>query len=148
MYTRNYIFDFASAYRLKHDTITDAAKFKLTDKDFDDFVAYVKTKDCTYKTETEEKLEALKDAASDEKYFDALKERYESIKNKVARDKEQDLIKNKAEIITILENEIAGRYYYAYGKVKKSYQNDPEVTRAIELIMNPKEYQEILAKKQ
>lgn len=148
MYTRNYIFDFASAYRLKHDTITDAAKFKLTDKDFDDFVAYVKTKDCTYKTETEEKLEALKDAASEEKYFDALKERYESIKNKVARDKEQDLIKNKAEIITILENEIAGRYYYAYGKVKKSYQNDPEVTKAIELIMNPKEYQEILAKKQ
>lgn len=148
MYTRNYIFDFASAYRLKHDTITDAATFKLTDKDFDDFVAYVKTKDCTYKTETEEKLEALKDAASDEKYFDALKERYESIKNKVARDKEQDLIKNKAEIITILENEIAGRYYYAYGKVKKSYQNDPEVTKAIELIMNPKEYQEILAKKQ
>ena len=60
-------------------------------------------------------------------------------------DKEQDLIKNKEEIITVLENEIAGRYYYAYGKVKKSYQNDPEVAKAIELINNPTQYSEILS---
>ncbi|HLP20871.1 MAG TPA: hypothetical protein VK174_11250, partial [Chitinophagales bacterium] len=132
---------------LMHDTITDAAKFKLTEKDFNDFVAYVKSKDYSYKTESEEKLEALKEAATDEKYFDAVKAQYDAIKQKIARDKEQDIVKNKAEIITVLENEIAGRYYYAYGKVKKSYQNDPEVAKAIELITNPQQYTEILAKK-
>lgn len=147
LYTKNYIFDFASAYRLAHDTIADAAKFKLTEKDFNDFVAYVKTKDCTYKTESEEKLDALKEAASEEKYFDAVKTQYEAIKQKLNHDKEQDLIKNKDEIITVLENEIAGRYYYAYGKVKKSYQNDAEVAKAIELITNPQQYSEILSAK-
>jgi len=147
LYTKNYIFDFASAYTLTHNSIGDPATFKLTDKDFEDFVAYVKTKDCSYKTESEEKLEALKTAATDEKYFDAVKTQYEAIQKKLTHDKEQDLIKNKAEIITVLENEIAGRYYYAYGKVKKSYQNDPEVAKAIELINNPQQYQEILAKK-
>jgi len=147
LYTKNYIFDFASAYRLAHDTIADAAKFKLTEKDFNDFVAYVKTKDCTYKTESEEKLDALKEAASEEKYFDAVKDQYEAIKQKLNHDKEQDLIKNKDEIITVLENEIAGRYYYAYGKVKKSYQNDAEVAKAIELINNPAQYAEILSAK-
>jgi carboxyl-terminal processing protease len=47
----------------------------------------------------------------------------------------------------VLENEIAGRYYYAYGKVKKSYQNDAEVAKAIELINNPAQYSEILSAK-
>ncbi len=147
LYIKNYIFDFASAYRLMHPTIPDAAAFKLTDKDFDDFVAYVKTKDYSYKTETEEKLEALKDAAGEEKYFTAVKEQYEAIKKKVEQDKQQDLVTNKSEIMTVLENEIAGRYYYAYGKVKKGYQNDAEVAKAIELINNADQYSELLSAK-
>ncbi len=147
LFTKHYIFDFATSYKLAHETIDDAAKFKLTESDFNDFVAYVKTKDCTYKTESEETLETLKDAATEEKYFDAVKDQYEAIKKKLQHDKEQDIIKNKAEITTILENEIAGRYYYAYGKVKKSYQNDPEVAKAIELINQPQQYSELLSAK-
>ena len=133
--SKDYIFDFATT------------KFHLTDKDFDDFVAFVKSKDLSYKTESEEKLDALKEASTDEKYFDALKEQYEIIKKKLAHDKEQDLAKNKKEILTLLENEIAGRYYYAYGRVKKGNQNDSEVAKAIELIGNPTEYNELLASK-
>ena len=57
------------------------------------------------------------------------------------------MLKNKEEIVTVLENEIVGRYYYAYGKVKKSYQNDPEVAKAIELINSPQQYSEILSAK-
>lgn len=147
MFLKGYIFDFASDYKLKHQSIGDPAKFKLTDADFDEFAAYVKSKNLSYKTESEEKLEALKDASTDEKYFDALKAEYEVVKRKLEQDKEQDLIKNKQEIITILENEIAGRYYYAYGKTKKSYQNDAEVAKAIDLINSPEEYSAILAGK-
>ena len=147
LFTKHYMFDFCSNYKLTHDTISDPAQFKLTEKDFNDFVAYIRTRDCSYKTESEEKLEALKDAATEEKYFDAVKGQYEAIRKKLEHDKEQDIIKNKEEIITVLENEIAGRYYYAYGKVKKSYQNDPEVTKAIELINDSKQYTELLSAK-
>jgi len=145
--SQNYIFDFATTYTILHNSIDDAAKFRLSDKDFDDFVAYVKSKDLSYKTESEEKLDELKDASTEEKYFDALKDEYETIKKKLVHDKEQDIIKNKKEIITLLENEIAGRYYYAYGRVKKSNENDPEVSKAIELINNPTEYSELLSAK-
>ncbi len=147
LFTKHYMFDFCTNYKLTHDTISDPAQFKLTEKDFNDFVAYIRTRDCSYKTESEEKLEALKDAATEEKYFDAVKGQYEAIRKKLEHDKEQDIIKNKEEIITVLENEIAGRYYYAYGKVKKSYQNDPEVTKAIELINDSKQYTELLSAK-
>ena len=144
LFLRHYMFDFCSDYKLTHDSIPDAAVFKLTDDDFNSFVAYVKTKDCSYKTESEDKLAALKEAATEEKYFDAVKVHYDAIAKKLEHDKEQDIIKNKKEIVTVLENEIAGRYYYAYGKVKKSYQNDAEVAKAIEIIGNPTEYSELL----
>lgn len=144
LFLRHYMFDFCSNYKLTHDTIPDAAVFKLTDDDFNNFVAYVKAKDCSYKTESEDKLAALKEAATEEKYFDAVKVHYDAIAKKLEHDKEQDIIKNKKEIVTVLENEIAGRYYYAYGKVKKSYQNDAEVAKAIEIIGNPTEYSELL----
>lgn len=144
LFLRHYMFDFCSEYKLTHDTIPDAAAFKLTDADFNNFVAYVKTKDCSYKTESEDKLAALKEAATEEKYFDAVKIHYDAIAKKLEHDKEHDIIKNKKEIVTVLENEIAGRYYYAYGKVKKSYQNDAEVAKAIEIIGNPTEYSELL----
>ncbi len=144
---KNYIFDFATTYTILHSSIDDAARFHLTDKDFDDFVAFVKSKDLSYKTESEEKLDALKEASTDEKYFDALKEQYEVIKKKLAHNKELDMAKNKKEILTLLEDEIAGRYYYAYGRVKKGNQNDSEVAKAIELIGNPTEYNELLSAK-
>ncbi|MCX6198849.1 MAG: S41 family peptidase [Bacteroidetes bacterium] len=144
LFLRHYMFNFCSDYKLTHDTIPDAAVFKLTDDDFNNFVAYVKTKDCSYKTESEDKLAALKEAAAEEKYFDAVKVHYDAIAKKLEHDKEQDIIKNKKEIVTVLENEIAGRYYYAYGKVKKSYQNDAEVAKAIEIIGNPTEYSDLL----
>ena len=144
---QNYIFDFATTYSILHNSIDDAAKFRLTDKDFEDFVAFVRSKDMQYKTESEEKLDALKDASTEEKYFDALKEQYALIKKKLVHDKEQDMLKNKKDILTLLENEIAGRYYYAYGRVKKGNQNDSEVAKAIELINNPTEYNGLLSAK-
>ena len=42
--SKDYIFDFATTYTILHSTIDDPAKFHLTDKDFDDFVAFVKPK--------------------------------------------------------------------------------------------------------
>lgn len=144
LYEQHLVFDFATAYTLQRNNIEDPATFKLTDKDYNDFVAYVKSKNFTYKTDSEVKLDKLKEVATDEKYFDAFKGNYESLKKKLANDKEQDLVKYKTEIVTVLENEIVGRYYYAYGKVKKSYQNDPEVAKAIELLNKPEQMKELL----
>jgi carboxyl-terminal processing protease len=147
LFLKGYIFDYASRYKLQHASIGDPSTFHLTDQDYADFVAYVKSKDLTYETATEAKLDELKDATTEEKYFNAIKPHYDEIEQKLQQDKAQALTTDKKEIVIILENEIAGRYYYAYGKVKKSYQNDPEVAKAIELINNPQEYNQLLEAK-
>lgn len=139
------IFDFATQYTLVNSTVPDPAAFKLTAKDYDDFLAFVRSKNFTYKTDAETKLEKLKETATEEKYFDPVKKQYESLLKKLEQEKAKDFITYKDEIVTLIENEIVGRYYYAYGKVKKSYQNDTEVAKAIELLNSPDRMKQILS---
>ena len=144
---KHLIFDYASLYKQKHNSIAAAADFKLTDQDYNDFLAYVKTKDYSYKTESDKLLDKLKEAATEEKYFDAVKAQYEDIKKKMESDKQAALLKNKKEIMTQLENEISGRYFYLTGKIEKSLQNDSLAIKAIQLFSSPEEYKALLSTK-
>src|SRR5262249_26780460 len=71
--SKNLIFDYATQYREKHSTLPPAKDFKLTDQDFNDFVAFISDKDYDYTTKSEKTMEDLKSAAQNEKYFDAVK---------------------------------------------------------------------------
>jgi carboxyl-terminal processing protease len=145
---KNVIFDYATKYKLAHDHIASAADFKISDRDYEDFMAFAKTRDYSYKTESDKLLEKLKEAATEEKYYDAVKSQYEDIKKKLEADKQTALLKNKAEITALIENEICGRYYYLNGKIEKSLQNDPLAIKAIELLNNPQgEYKDLLTAK-
>ncbi|MBS1618232.1 MAG: S41 family peptidase [Bacteroidetes bacterium] len=142
------LFDYATQYREKHKTIAESAAFHLTDQDYADFVAFARTRDFSYKTESDRLLDKLKEAATDEKYFDAVKVEYDDMKKKLDADKQNALDKNRKEITALLENEICGRYYYLHGKIEKSLTNDPLAIRAIALLHDPDgEYKTILAKK-
>lgn len=142
------IFDFATAYYLRHDSIAPAASFRLSDKDYEDFTAFARKKDCSFKTETDKLLDKLKEAATDEKYFEAVKNQYESIRKKLEEGKKVAFERNKKELITLLENEICGRYYFLNGKIEKSLQNDPLAIKAIDLLKNPQgEYKDLLSAK-
>ena len=146
--TKNVIFDFATTYKLKHKTIVPAAEFKISDQDYSDFIAFAKNRDYSYKTESDKLLEKLKEAATEEKYYDAVKSQYEDIKKKLEADKQSALLKNKTEIAVLIENEICGRYYYMNGKIEKSLQNDPLAVKAIELLNDPQgHYKDLLTAK-
>jgi len=146
--SKNVIFDYATQYKLKHTTIAPAADFRITDQDFADFEAFARTKDYSYKTESDKLLDKLKEAATEEKYYDAVKAQYEDIKKKLDAEKASGLLKNKKEIATLIENEICGRYYYLNGKIEKSLQNDELAIKAIELLNNPDgEYKTLLTAK-
>lgn len=145
---KHILFDYATQYRQKHATIPASAAFHLSDQDYADFVAFAKSKEYSYKTESDRLLDKLKEAATDEKYFDAVKVQYEDMKKKLDADKQNALDKNRKDISALLENEICGRYYYLHGKIEKSLTNDPLAIRAIALLHDPEgEYKTILAKK-
>jgi carboxyl-terminal processing protease len=143
--TKDLIFDYATAYYYSHDTIVPAKDFKLSDSDFDDFVAYLSDKKYDYITKSEKLLESLEKNTKDEKYYDAVKQTIEELKTNIKHDKEKDLFKYKEEIIHLLVNEIVSRYYYKKGRTEASFGYDPLIKEAISLLKDQNRYSKVLS---
>lgn len=145
--TNYHIFDFANDYRAKHETIVDADKFRIDDHLYKEFCDYLKDKDYSYKTETEEMLESLKKAAVEDKVFADIETYFNQLKSKLEEEKSQDLIKYKKEICDYLASEIAVRYYYQKGRIMNMLSTDPDVETAKKVLLDQARYKNILAPK-
>lgn len=141
------IFDFATQYRIKHPTIAPAKDFKLTDADFNDFKQFIAGKKYDYQTASEKSLEDFRKKAEEEKYFEAVKGQYEQLKQNLTHDKQADLDKNKAEIVELLEAEIAKRYYYQRAQYEMAFKHDEDVQEALKLFADMNKYRQLLGKK-
>ncbi len=142
--TKNLIFDYATAYKLKNKTIAPAAEYQFTDADFQDFERFLSNHDYDYDTASEKELEQLEKKAKDEKYYDAVKTDLESMKRKIEADKKKDLYKYKDQIIDLLKREIVTRYYYQKGGIEVGLNGDPDVQEAIRILKDKNKYQSIL----
>ena len=147
LYTKNYLFDYATEYNRQHATIASADSFRLSDAEFGKFAKWLENKDYSYKTETEDGLDSLIKIASKEKYYDEAKSEFESLRNRLSHDKKQDLLKHKDQVRQMLENEIVSRYYYTRGRIAQGLQYDKELARAIEVLNDPQQYKSLLSAK-
>lgn len=145
--TNYHIFDFANDYRAKHETIVDADKFRIDDQLYKEFCDYLKDKDYSYKTETEEVLESLKKAAVEDKVFADIETYFNQLKSKLDEEKTQDLIKYKKEICDYLASEIVVRYYYQKGRIMNMLSADPDVETAKQVLLDQTRYKNILSPK-
>jgi len=142
---KNLIFDYATEFRMNHESIAGPKEFALTDEEYSDFIAFLNTKDYDYTTKSEEKLKDFKETAEKEDYWDGIKAQFTNLQNEMMHDKQKDLIKNKEQIKGLLQEEIVSRYYYQNGRLEASMQNDAEVKKAIEVLNNQNEYTQTLA---
>ena len=135
-------FDYATEYRFLHDSISE--KMIFSDEDFENFKIYISDKEYIYQTETEKKLEQLKEKASEEKYFSEIEKEYDILSLKIQENKNDDLEKNKEQIREILTNEIVSRYYYQRGRIIAALNFDIEVKKAIEILQDTQLYNQML----
>jgi len=142
--TKNLIFNYATKYRIAHASIVAAKEFKLTDAEYDDFVAYLNDKEYDYTTKTEKALEDFKADAKNDKSIDLIGADIEALKTKITHNKKEDLVKYKPEIKQFLEEEIASRYYYQNGRLEASLKDDIELTEAFALLNDSEKYNKIL----
>ncbi|MBR5911637.1 MAG: S41 family peptidase [Bacteroidales bacterium] len=150
LYGKNYIFDYANKYYSEHKTIDSANRFKIDDATYNDFVKFVKDKGFTYTTESEKAVEKLKKMAKEEGYLEQIKPQIEQLEKNLAADKANDLQKNRKDIEELLVSEIVSRYYFQKGRIVASLQNDPDLERAFEILLNTNgkdEYHTILSGK-
>ena len=145
--SKSMLFDYATEYHSKHPGIGDAKKFNLTDKEYQDFVTWLKGKDYSYTTKVEKTLEEMTKQSKQEKYYDAMKDQLDQMKNVISKDKENDLIKFKSQIMEYLEEEIASRYYLQKGIIEASFDSDKDIQAALEVLNNKTKYTSILSGK-
>ena len=68
----------------------------------------------------------------------------EQIRAKLAESHKGDLNTFRDQIKTLLESEIATRYYLDKGEVEAGFRNDPDLKGAIEALNNPSQYKKVL----
>jgi len=146
IYSKNFIFNYATNYFYSHPQIAPAGDFALSNEDYEAFKTYVLSQEFTYSTASEEMLNKMKETAEEEGFYADASAEYEALLTKVHPSKERDLEKFKAEITEILENEIVSRYYFQKGRAKDAFRHDPAVKKAIEVVENLSEYNTILKK--
>ena len=147
LYVGQHIFKFATLYSIKHTTIPQPDQFKLSDADYNEFIAYMKDKEIKYSSPLKMELDKLTKLAEDEKKLDLIKDDIELLKKKITLDNQEELIHYKDEITTILAPEIISRYYYQKGRIQYELQNDNFTHKAVEILTNPSQYNNILSVK-
>ncbi len=141
---KNVIFDYATKYYFEHVNEKPQEKFSLKDADYQNFIAWLKTRDFTYSTSMEKSIDNLEASAKKENSLDAVQENLKSLREKINQSKQQDLVKHKADIKEQLEAEILSRYYYQKAMKFVSFERDKEVQEALALFKDMPKYQSIL----
>ena len=116
----------------------------MSEADWNDFVAFIGDKEYDYVTKSEKSLDEFKKNAEDELYFTELKNDIENLKLKLKHDKQTDIQKNRADITSLLEDEIVSRYGYLKGRIKESLTHDLDVKKAIEVLNDQPTYTSVL----
>ncbi len=142
--SKGLVFDYATAYRHNRPSIAAPKSFTFTEADYQAFKNWLKDKDYDYETRVEKLLEDLVASSKKERYYQDIEKQINDLRNRISHNKERDLEKFKEEIIEELEAEIATRYYLHKGQIEASFDDDPDINTALEVLKDEPRYDEIL----
>lgn len=136
------IFHFATDYLAKNPNIT-VDGFSFSDNDFNQFKNYLLTKDTTFVT-TQESLFKKAYASVDES--GKISSEYSKIQEQLKKNKVDEIAKNKDILKEKILNEILQQKFYKKGMYQHQIKFDETIKKAVEVLANPVEYNNILAK--
>lgn len=137
------LFEYASKYTAENQRPGDLGAFRISDREYDSFVNWLKAQHFTYTTALEKTTSALIETAKNERLFPDLEIYLDGLKNKIEANKSSDYIRFKNEIRGLLEEEIAFHYDLEEGRAKVSLPRDPDIAEARKVLSDPDAYQKI-----
>ncbi len=144
LYTENYIFNYVTEYCQKHKKPTSVDDITFDDKDFDDFKAFLTSKNFSYQLKSEKVFNDLKEFLKFEGYDEILSDVVKKMDEGIKPNLEQDLEHFKEDIIQTIRTEIALRYFYQWGSVKETLKYDDGIKKAIETLKDTDLYNKTL----
>jgi carboxyl-terminal processing protease len=144
LYLRSFIFDYATSFYWNNKEILSPGEFKLSDADYNKFRDFLKEKEFSYETATEDALQRLLNTSREEKYYEVNKELFEDLKFKLEHNLDNDLSVFKDEIVKLIEDEIILRYFYEEGMIEHTIKDDPYIKKSVEVLTDSELYSSIL----
>ena len=144
LFEKGFIFDYVTEYVHKNPGTIIPREFSLSESDYQQFVAWMKGKDYSYKSYVEYGIQQLIDEAKKEKHYEGLKAQLESINAKLADGKKNELILYKDQIKRMIEEEIVARHHLDRGRIESGFKHDDEVKKAIEVLHDNNAYKKVL----
>lgn len=119
-------------YVAKHDSIAAPEDFRLSEKDFEDFVGFAASKEFDYRSQAKALLDEMKKAIEDEGLGHLVGAEADSLAKAVDLSKEEIILHHKDQIIPFIEEEIVVRYYFQPAGVKVRLRTDRQLHEALE----------------
>ena len=139
----NSIFNYATEYYYKHK-FNSMDEIQFTDADFQEFVSWIEKRGFEFETVTESAFAKAYQTAANEELDDDIKNSYEIVLENIKTAKKKEIVDKKAEIKSLLTDEIVKRYFYKEGLYNYQIKYNPEIRAAIEVLNDEGKYNRIL----
>ncbi len=139
------LFDFINDWCSRHESISPAQDFRLTDQDYADFKDFVCNSDFKYESNSGKALKSLIKIAQREGLADKAKEEFDALESKLQYDLKNDLDVFRKDLESVIALEIVIRYYYQRGAVMQNIKSDKFLAEAVKVLNDRKSYDSILA---
>ena len=147
LFQENCIFKFGNQFFESINFPDSPKEFVLSDGDYDLFKQYLEDDNFQFSMYSEEVLKELQESLEKEFYFEDMKEELIMLEKSILNNKKQDLIRHEDEIREIISKDLILRQFYRSGMIEYGLKNDNFMAKALELLKNTDEYNNILSVK-
>jgi carboxyl-terminal processing protease len=140
--SKQLIFDFATDFVLKNESIASPGIYEISDLVYEDFVSFLSDKEYEYETSLEKDVAAMiEDYKSENSEFI---QDLEVLQAELLEQKDDDIHKYQRQISRLILNELMSRYYYQEGRMIASLADDKVIEEAILVLNDSVRYKNIL----
>ncbi len=140
-------YDYATKYYAEHPDSISADSLRVTDEMFEEFKASIDPSRFKYDKQCESGLQYLREAAEAEGYMtDSVAAQFDILGKMLHHDLSHDLDINRDEIVEIIDDELAMRYFSDADRLRRTLPSDSTLAAAYEIILAPERYKALLAK--
>ena len=139
----NLVFNFATDYYYKNK-VDDLIGFKLSESDFKKFKNHIKSAGFNFETKTEKALTDALAVAKEEELDGVINSEYKDLTVVLQAYKTNAIDGNKAQLKSLITDEIIKRYFYSEGLYTYYTANNEEIKKALSILNNPSQYASIL----
>lgn len=144
LFLQQVLFDYATLYRSRHDSIPAPAEFRVNEDDMRGLLTFLHRGGAPAKSPLLELIKQMKDLAHDDDQYPLLEGYLDSASSAVVRSFDTYFGKNQTAISNLLNEEIVSRYYYEGGRIAKSLQHDTVFACARDYLLHPAKMDSIL----